>query len=784
MSSQEKTVHLNHHDRTRVTDEQLSPMHKWIPPLLLTFFTMVLYWPSLNYPFQFDDIANISKKFTIRFDNALVRWWTHSRWFSDWLNGLNFQIGRFEPFWYRMTNVAIHVGSGFFIFFLILNLCSFLKQQSFLYTHRLFIATFTAGLFLLHPVQTQTVSYVIQARQEGLATLFVLATIHFFVQFFRCRTGLFKFVTLGLSLLMGVISCGVKEIVIVVPFLLVLIDWFFIADQDWSVFKKHIPLFALVSACFLTVFFHYYPISMVRDVITFNAPPTVNNRGNIITNDVFDHIMPKQFFISEFVVIVHYLTMFFWPFNISVEYGWKLAPTFFCMRVILPLILLLVLLVGALVLTVRRRYTFVAFGLFWFFCCVLPRSSFIPSAELVCDYKTYLASVGVCFILAVMGTHLLLKVYALVHRYVTEQKYSPHAIKTGLCLLMMLPFAVAAYTRNRVWRSCVDFWADNVAKVPDKARIYNNYGVALAEAGKLDESIVAYKKAIALDAWYQDPLSNLAVAYSLKGNLDEAIQSLQLALHLYPDYPEAYNNIGSLFLQKKDYVNAERALLRAVELRPYYGKAYFNLARLYDEQGDSMKVWENLKKATEGDLDLPDVFLKYGMICLRVQKFDEAEKAFLTAMQHGLQDQQVLFNLGNAYYLSGRYGQAQGVYQRLVNAYPLDVRYVHNLAETFLAMKEYNAALNLFQKSTTMPNPIPQSFMRVATCLEQVRRIDDAKDYLNNLLTLNAPDDFKNGVKAELARLSLQEKLDQNNGSIKLNDFKQILAQRSDKKTT
>lgn len=767
--------------------ETLTMWHKIIPPSILTFLTMLLYWPSLNYPFQFDDIANISKKFTIRFDNPLVRWWTHSRWFSDWLNALNFQIGRFEPFWYRSTNVMIHVLSGLFIFFLVLNLCSFLKKKSFFFDYRLLIATATAGFFLLHPVQTQTVSYVIQARQEGLATLFALATIHFFVQFFVSRSMLLKVLNLGLCLLVGIVACGIKEIVVVVPLLLLLIDWFFISQEQWQDFKKHLLVFSLVSVCFLGVFFHYHPVSMVKDVITLNTASTVNNRGNILTPDPFDHITPKHFFMSELKVIVHYITMFLWPFNISVEYDWKLAPGFFSAGVLLPLLMLIGLLLLAFMLSIRKKHTFLAFGILWFLISVLPRSSIIPSAELVCDYKTYLASVGICFILAVLTAHLVVWLFSWINKqswYGQQRYFQKNIALQGLFLLVMIPVASAAFFRNRVWSSCVIFWADNAAKAPNKARVHNNYGVALSEAGKLDESVIAYKRAIELDKWYQDPLSNLAVAYSLQGNVDAAIGSLQAALNLCPNYPEAYNNIGSLFLQKKDYVNAERALQRAIQLRPYYGKAFFNMARLHEEKGDSQKVWEYLKKATEGDLDIPDVFFKYGLICLRVQKYEEAEQAFLTTIERGGQDQQVLFNLGNAYYMRCKYDQAKVIYEKLVNANPLDVRYVHNLAETFLSMKDYDKALALFKKSTSLPNPIPQSFMRVAACLEQMQRKPEAKSYLSELLALNAPDDFKSAVKTEIARLSIQEKLDEGGGSIKYNDFKKILAQRGTSKTT
>ncbi|MCF7899645.1 hypothetical protein K9L05_03290, partial [Candidatus Babeliales bacterium] len=167
--------------------DKLIFLQNLIPASILAILTTLFYFPSLRYPFQFDDIANITKKFVIRMDNPLQRWTTHSRWMSDYLNNLNYKIGLFDPFYYRSFNLIIHILSGLILFFLILDLCKFLKKDNFLYKNSLLVAFSTAALFLLHPVQTQTVSYVIQARLEGLASLFILTTILFFVKAFKTQ---------------------------------------------------------------------------------------------------------------------------------------------------------------------------------------------------------------------------------------------------------------------------------------------------------------------------------------------------------------------------------------------------------------------------------------------------------------------------------------------------------------------------------------------------------------------------------------------------------------------
>ena len=195
--------------KDKIEGQQKIPIwYKIFPPALLSAITAAFYYPSLKYPFQFDDLANITKKFDIRFADPLANWWRHRRWMGEWLNRVNYDWGRFDPFYYRATNLVIHILAGLFVFFLVLEGCSRLKKSPFLSKYALAIATTTATLFMLHPVQTQSVSYVIQARLEGLATLFVVGALLLILKGFQVQNKFLKYFLLALSLVVGLVSCG------------------------------------------------------------------------------------------------------------------------------------------------------------------------------------------------------------------------------------------------------------------------------------------------------------------------------------------------------------------------------------------------------------------------------------------------------------------------------------------------------------------------------------------------------------------------------------------------
>ena len=797
------------------TKTSYSFWEKIIPPFILSILATGFYCPSLNYPFQFDDIAHITKKFNIR---VYTSWsWRQvfsPRWFGDWLNKINYQIGGFDPFSYRCFNLAIHILAGITLFFLIFLICSKIKKFQFFPQNAPLISFITAALFLLHPVQSQLVSYVIQARLEGLATLFTFSSLLLFVLIAQTRNIILKIAFSILLVVIGFISCSTKETVIISPLLAIALDWFLLAEQSWDSLKKRIWLHALFFCTIFGSFLYFQKLQWFTKIAGLKMS-VANNRGNILTQKASDLITPYQYMISEFKVILHYMLIFIWPFNISVEYDWKLSAGFFAPDAFFPFLALATIGIFVIRNTIKKQYAFLTFGLTWFFISVAPRSSIIPSAELICDYKTYTASMGLFFIFSFLITNLINAISkqfqkmknfssldtvvlsitsllvvchfitagivvwqapynlqsfasmlfiipaAIVYLlyYLIKNKTSPGIYtqinKVLFLIIFLLPIGFGALIRNKVWSSDESFWSDVVVKAPLKARAHNNLGVAKAERQKWNESIACYKEAIRLDTNYCDPWSNLAVAYSSKNQVDMAIMALKNAIRLNPHYPEAYNNLGSFLLQKKDYVGAERCYHIALQLRPYYGKAFMNLGRLYLEKNEKEKSYEHFVKATQGDLDNAIGFRILGEACVKLEKHKEASAAFEKSIAKGANDLQIYFNLANSYFMVEEFDKAQQIYEKLASNDPNNAYYFYNLGETLFRKGDFARALQIFIQSKSMPNALAQTHFRIVNCLEVLGRVDEAKEHLQALLGSSSPEWFKNTAQNELKRLEL-----------------------------
>lgn len=738
--------------------QQVSLAHRIFAPLILATSAALSYYTSLTYELQFDDIANITKHFNIRHYTLRNLFFSGSRWISYWLNSLYYKIGKFNPFYYRLGNVAIHTINGILIFFLLLTLLTKLTNASFFKRNAWSISLLTSLIFVLHPVQTQTVSYVIQGQLEGLASFFMLSIVLCFLHINQTSRRWLRIILIILFFVLIFLATGTKEIAIVTPALTLLTDWFFVARASFNELKKrwwlHLISTILVVGAYVwflsvTFFTRLFSLSMIVE----------NNLGNVITERYDEAIKPLSFFMSQFKVILHYLWIYLWPFDISVEYDWILSKSFFAPDCLLPFIILCTVVFFIYKLLRKDPTNIVGFAALWFAISMAPRSTIMPSPELLVDYKTYPASFSIVFLIAVA----IIKLWEFTknHTQIMARHAERYKIPHLLVILLAVTMGLGTSYRNVVWSSGIEFWGNIIKNAPGKIRAYNNYGVELAQkAGKFEEAIPYYQYAIKMDKKYRDPYNNLAVSYAALKKYDAAIATLKQSLHINPLYPEAYNNMASFMMDQKDYGQAEKALRVAIQLRPYYGKAYYNLGRLYMETEQPELAWQNFKDAcTKADLDNETGFAAYAQSSLYLKKYDDAIIACKKVLEFNPANTDAHFNLANIYFVTGQFDQAIATYEILIQQHPQDMRFRYNLAEAYFSAGKTTTALAHFDRLKGLPGITPNIFLRIASCHEKLGNPRQAKKTLEDLLKKNMPPDMKKQLELTLNKLVTQYKL-------------------------
>jgi len=749
----------------------------FIPPVLLSVLTAVFYYPSMKYAFQFDDIANITKHFNIRHNTLGKLFFSSTRWISYWLNSIHYSIGQFNPLSYRIGNLIIHIINGSLVFFVILIALRHLKKKNFFTNNAFAIALLTSLLFLLHPVQTQTVSYVIQGQLEGPAALCILSMVLFFLKASFAHGAIKKRIYTFFLFAFAILACGTKEIAIISPVMILLVDWFFVAQGDWESLKKrayiHIPLFLLV----VSIYIYFLKPKFFTDILGLQRVAK-NNIGNVITQNPVAKITPWMFFRSQFKVILHYLWIFIYPLGISVEYDWVLSKSFFAPDSLLPFLALLIIGFILFKILIKNRASIIAFGALWFFLAISPRSSIIPSPELLVDYKTYTASIGWLFLISSFLIFVIQKVkYRIMDsgpsqepapttQNTTEKTHkSPPYWTVAVSLLLAVGTGFLTMQRNKIWKSGVAFWGDMIKKAPGKARAYNNYGVELSQTlHDFKGSIPYFKKAIQMDRKYPDPWNNLSVAYANLGQIDKAIDALKQSIRLYPYYPENYNNLASFYLQKNELDEAEKLLKTAIKLRSYYGKAHFNMGRVLFARGQKEEAFTWFKKCcTECDFDnVPHGFAIYAKVSMMLNKYEDAIFAYKKVLSFTPKDMNTAFNLANAYFMAKDYNDAINIYKQIIKVDSRNAKAHYNLGESYICQKNYKEALACYQeaqRSTDMTKYFPYFNIRLANCLEKLGKPQEAKHTLENFLSLNS----NNNQQVAMVQTQARSILDQLN---------------------
>jgi hypothetical protein len=211
-----------------MNDITLRWWHYLLPPAILSFFTSLIYYPSLKYQFAFDDLPTIANNYEIRCSSPFGLFFGSPRWISKLLNQFTVRHWNLDPFAYRIIDLGIHLFAGILVFTLVLLLSMKATKRPFFQNHALLLATITAGLFLLHPAQTQTATYITQIRLEGLVVIFTILTLIAFACACYAEKTWAKILLFSLCGLCMIFAVGTKEIIVVLPVLLLLMDWFFL----------------------------------------------------------------------------------------------------------------------------------------------------------------------------------------------------------------------------------------------------------------------------------------------------------------------------------------------------------------------------------------------------------------------------------------------------------------------------------------------------------------------------------------------------------------------------
>lgn len=533
-----------------------APFRWWqvIALLALPVLVYVLYAPSLNGPFVFDDPNSITQSELIRRLTPLSLFINLStRPLTDYSYAINYAIGAYAPRAYHATNLLLHAINVLLLYFLAWKTLGLPALAARYGTRRAWIALIAAAGFTVHPLATETVAYV-SSRSEVLVATFFLVSMCLYVIAATTRERRTRRIALILLPCSAAAGLGSKELAVAIPPTLLLYDWCFLADGSLSAIgKRWRPLILSVLPLVGGSLFLLYR--------AYTSPTGLGEYG-ASAGLGFDRFSRGEYLMTQFGVIVHYLRLVVVPVGLSFDYDWKLAQSFWSPNVILPLLLL----VGLAVLAFRsvRSQPLLSFAVLWMFLILAPTSSVIPIADVAVERRMYLPLAGWMFFAA--GALWSLSAWALRGR----AAWRPVAAYVAVATLPLAGFSTLTHARATLWGDAIALHEDGARKEPGNPRVQLNLGVTYMNKGDLEraethlkeakrlydlgESIHAFRRIGAFIHY------NLGAVLFLRHQYDEAVPQLKQALELGGEYlalrPMAYFLLGRIAVEQQNYALA------------------------------------------------------------------------------------------------------------------------------------------------------------------------------------------------------------------------------------
>jgi protein O-mannosyl-transferase len=546
-----------------------------------------VYAPAIGAPFFFDDFALPFTLQTYRVQPL-----------SDWLAGvrpvlmftywINYQQSGLEPHTYHLLNIWLHFFNTCLIFLIVRRIGSWVEPDAW---KRNVLSLFAAGLFLLHPVQTEAVSYI-TGRSDVLSSLLMLAAIVVFV--YRWPDRISTRWLLLILLLLG-LACGAKEYAAVLPAVLLLTDCFWTSETAWAAIRKNRVMYLTIGV-----------LGVAGMAYVWRIIATAPTAGFSIKSFTW-----YQYFFTECRAVWVYIRLFIFPFGQNVDYDFPISKTLLEHGAWVGLLGLL----AAIWMSwrYRARYPLACYGFALFLLLLAPTSTFVPIMDPIFERRLYLPMIGLLFI-----------VFDVLRRLPWGKTEL-----SALLLAILGASALLTYQRNTLWSNAISLWQDAASKSPSKTRTHSMLGMSLLTAGRCQEAEHEYAMAAKLlpvdlkhpTAATADILANWGLAsYCLK-QTEPALTKLLQAAAINPT-AQLYSQIGMIYEGLQAWDQSLDFLHRSIALDQGYEPTYVYLGNLYMETGRPAEATQYYSQATA--LDPAD---QYARSALEVSRYRAAKLA-------------------------------------------------------------------------------------------------------------------------------------------------------------
>lgn len=483
-----------------------------------------LSWQNVKFIFTHDTLAGIG---------------LHSNYYRPFLFLTfmgNYLIGGAHPVGYHVVSNLLHIANAALVFIL---LDRYAKKRR--------VAWIAALLFLVHPLQTEAVTYI-SGRGDPLSVFLMLSALFAFLKNRRWLS--------GILMILAILS---RETAFLFPlYLTVFLMTFVHREPFWASAKKS-----------LRTALSYLGIAVIYGILRL----TILNFQNTLNfyrqaNAYTEHVAYRIFTFVH--VILVYLRLIVWPAGLHMERDIAVNTSLF-QAPVTGAILMLVLIAWLTVREWRKgnRIWFFAWGVF--FINLAPTSGIAaPINALIYEHWLYFS---------LFGFFTLVAWYLDVAIAWCERR--GRLMGAGvLAILAAYGVFLSAQTirRNVLWGNTEAFYQDVLRYEPENVRVLNNLANYYSDQGRSADAEALLWRATNAGDIQAAPYYNLANILRDRKDYAGAVELYKKAIAVDPSFPYAYLNLAAIYAQQGNLTGALDALEHLAALVPDDPVPYYNIA--------------------------------------------------------------------------------------------------------------------------------------------------------------------------------------------------------------
>lgn len=568
---------------------------KWIIPLVAV--CVVVFANSLTGTFVYDDLRQVLRNPLIQQNSLIWKALTSDVWafkgdgtiaasnywrptFTAW-QIINFRLFGAEPLGWHVTNLILHSGICVLIF-------ASLRRWAFSTVSAYAIAI----IFAVHPTRVESVAWV-----SGSPDLLFVAAFLGSLWFAQSYAGTGKRSKLIIAVLLYTLALGAKEIgILCLPIFYLVMSG--TGSEPEREADRKTPMLILGAAAAI-----YFVLRWV--ILGAIARPTDDpvSLGSAILS------VPEMF--------AFYLRQTFFPYWMSANYPLEPVTQIGLMNFVFPLVICAAALLGIYFLIKANSRGPLAAALFFLPLITAMNATAFVSQQIVHDRYLYLPLLGI-----------LMLIVPFTIKLAGERTVLIIAVVIGPLL------SIQTVSYNRAWHDELSLWA-RTSSIDDSSFTAMQFGSALAEVGRDEESIEVYTAAIDKRPTQRGFIGRGRGYLKLK-QYQNAEADLIRAIRIAPEQSEAYAQyqayeaLGITYLEQRNFDAAISNFIDAREQLPIYLAALtVNLAIAQYQNGQKDGALRELEAArakarVEMLPESKSVFLRLGMLYYEFGRKDDA----------------------------------------------------------------------------------------------------------------------------------------------------------------